>query len=452
MQVSARRVQRARRVGAAMLVAAGLAMAAGAVRAQTWNLHTVIDPPLLPDVDPADHMGFGTAVSVGSTPWLVVGAPLADCANSAGPGTIADTGRIFIYKRVNGVWNYHQSFCASSPVQNARYGSALDVSQSWLIVGAPGAASDIQGTVEMFYLDKVTQQWSRQLTTVGGVGSQLGHSVAIDRGLAVAGEPGYNAQRGRLRTWKLDGSTVTAQPHYAPAGLVDTDRYGRKVAVQSNGCELPTCTSFTDVVVAIGGSPGVTTSKLYIAKRNAGAWQASQTIFPPVGAEFNWPGTLDVSHYQVVATMNIQTASPAIGCPAGRAVRVYYRSGGNFTSLGDACPPPTQALTSFGSAVAADRGTTWFYASATDSGLPGTPSALEPATVSTFAGHPAIGYIDSVQELNLAPAGTALEAFNDNFGASISAWSTYMAVGAPWKNPYFGFPGIGYVAVYITCC
>jgi hypothetical protein len=277
---------------------------------------------------------------------------------------------------------------------------------------------------------------------LGVTGGHLGQSVAIDRGLAVAGEPGFNAHRGRIRTWKMSGSVATAQPHYAPAGLASADRYGVRVAVQSNGCEFPACTSFADVVVSRD------LTRIHVARRAWGGWQASQTINPPAGAEFLWPGSLDVSHYQVLATLNIMSASPQTGCQVGRAVRVFYRSGGNFNTLGDACPPPSGASASFGTAVAADRGTTGFYASSPDF------SEQQVGSVATFAGHPGIGYIDSVQELSLAPTGTglALNDFTDSFGTSISAHSTYMAVGAPWRQPHIGSVGIGYVAIYVTCC
>jgi hypothetical protein len=451
VRIAEKQERRALHAVAALLGAAAMAASAGAARAQTWNLHTVIDPPVLPDVDPSDRMGFGAAVSVGANPWLVVGAPKADCPNPAAGGVVADAGRIFIYKRTNGAWAYHQSFCASTPVQNARYGGALDMSQSWMIVGGPPASSGLPGAVEIFRLDTATQQWTRQLTAVGAIDSYLGESVAIDRGLAVAGESGHDTRRGRIRTWKLSGTTITAQPHYAPAGLAVDDRYGRRVAVQSNGCELPACTSFTDVAVALGGSHANGT-KVYVARRNSSTWQASQVLQPPVGAEFNWNGGLDVSHYQVVATMNVVTASRQIGCPVGRAVRVYYRSGGTFASLGDACPAPTDGQATFGHAVAADRGTTWFHASSPDITVAATEPSPIPASVATFAGHPAIGYIDSVPELGLAPTGQGWESYNDVFGAGLSVFSTYMAVGAPWGQFYGAGYGIGYVAVYVTCC
>ena len=251
---------------------------------------------------------------------------------------------------------------------------------------------------------------------------------------------------GRMRSWKLSGSTITAQAHYAPSGLVESDRYGREVAVHSDGCELPFCTSFTDVAVAMGGT------KLYVAKRTTSGWQASQAINPPTGAQFKWPGSIDVSHYQVVAALDINTRSPYVDCDVGPAVRAYYRSGGNFSSIGDACQPPSDQHVTFGSAVAADRGTTQFYASSPDHYALGSTPHPDPASVSTFGGHPSITYVDSVPELSLAPPGPAPWIYNDNFGASISAFSGYMAVGAPMSHVHFGTAGVGYVAVYYNCC
>lgn len=432
------------RIGAAMIAAAGLAMAAGAARAQPWVLHTVIEPPVLPDVDPADQMAFGSAVSVGAVPWLVVGATRADCAAVSGGGVVTDAGRIFIYRRVSGVWQFRQSFCSSAPLQDARYGSSVDIGDSWMIVGAPGATVNSSGRVELFRLDAATQQWSRQLGVVGASSGHLGHGVAIDGSLAVAGEPGYNGARGRLRSWKLSGSTITAQPHYAPLGLFENDNFGYRVGLHSDGCELPACTSYTDVVA------GLSNSRVYVAKRTTTGWQSSQSIVPPVGARF--AGALDLGHHQVVASLVVDTASPAIGCPVGDAVRVYFRTGGSFASVGDVCQVPTNELP-FGTAVAVERGTSAFFVSSPDTGALGSTPLTQPGSVGMFDAHPPVTFIESVQELGLAPTGPAgIDRYNDAFGASVSQFSSYLAVGAPWSHVYFGTPGIGYVAIYKDCC
>jgi hypothetical protein len=437
------RLQRSWRFRAAMLAAAGLGVAAGDARAQVWNFQALVEPPLIPAVRPDDKLAFGAAVSVGSSPWLVVGAPDADCPDPNGSGWITDAGRVFIYKRVNGAWQYRVSFCASHPTQLGGYGQSLDASGPWIIVGS-SYHGDTQGLVDLFNFNEVTQRWSRELTTTGVTNGSLGESVAIDRGLAVAGEPGHNGYRGRIRTWKLTDSTATPQPHYAPGGLVEADFFGRSVAVHSDGCELPGCTSYTDVAVALARS------RLYVVKRNATTWQSSQVINQPGDAEFPWPGKLDVSHYQVVVGMRVLEESVGIGCPPYAAVRVYHRDGGIFSKLGDICPTPFDNPSTFGSSVATDRGGLRIHVGAVDAGIPGSAQEAIPATVSTFAGHTTIAHVDTVEELGIAPQGTGLNAFNDAFGRSVSADTLYMAVGAPWAEPYFGTQGVGYVAVYTT--
>lgn len=427
---------------AAALCALGLA--ARDASAQSWVLDTVLEPPALPNVDPNDHMGFGHAVAIGPN-WLVVGAPWADCTVQG--STVPDAGRIFIYKLVSGAWQYHQSFCASAPIQDGRYGYALDIHQASFIVGAPGATTTSTGLVDIFRFNNVTGSWSRQLSTTGAPGGWLGFSVAIDEGLAIAGEPFVNAQRGRIRTWKITASGITAEGNYAPSGLADNDGYGKHVALHASGCELPSCTSFVDVAAVLGGS------RVYVAKRNAGAWQASQSLTAPSGGQFGATTTVvDVSHYQLLVEMDIQTATPMIHCPVGRAVRVFNRDGGgNFSLTGDACPPQTDGQATFGSAVFADRGTHQFMVSSPDAyAFGGTPEP-DPALVHTYDGTPpGILYIDVVAEQSLAPTGPPPEIYNDAYGRSISATATRMAVGAPWMHVFTGNVGIGYVAVYVA--
>jgi hypothetical protein len=434
---------------AAVSALCALGLAARDVAAQpSWTLQTVIDPPVLPDVDPTDHMAFGYAVAMGSA-WMVVGAPSADCPDTAVPGnTIPDAGRIFVYKRVSGVWQYHQSFCATGPVQHGRYGFAVDIYLSSFIVGAPGATASANGLVDIFRLDKATGSWSRQLSTSGAAGGALGQSVALSQGLAIAGEPYYNTQRGRIRTWRITGSGITPELAYAPAGLVDYDRYGKKVSLHASGCALPGCTSLLDVAAVLGGS------RVYVATRNAGAWQASQSLIASSGAQFGaYNMAVDVSHYQMLVSMQVTTAGPAIGCPVGPAVRVFNRdSGGTFSLTGDACPPPVDELITFGTAVAADRATHQFMVASPDNYSFGSAPVPEPASVSTFDGYLGVTYVDSVMELSLAPAGSGPEQYNDRYGYGISQYGSYMAVGAPWMHIFTAAPGIGYVAVYNSCC
>ena len=51
-----------------------------------------------------------------------------------------------------------------------------------------------------------------------------------------------------------------------------------------------------------------------------------------------------------------------------------------------------------------------------------------------------------------ASTGPTLKTYDDALELSISAYSTYMAVGAPSAQPYLAFPRIDCVAVYIACC
>jgi hypothetical protein len=394
-------------------------------------------------------MGFGTAVSVGSSPWLVVGAPRADCVGARG-ATVADAGRIFIFQRVGSAWQYHQSFCASSPQTYADFGRALDVSGSWIIVGSPGrdsAGASVEydvGSVEFFRLDVRSQQWSRYATVNGKYEyGRLGTDVAIDESLLVAGEPGVNNGKGLVRTWHVSGSALVAEPVYAPPGLADGDQYGARVDVYSSGCEVPGCTSFADAMVAQGGT------QVHVAVRGIGTWSTGQALAMPAPAVL---ATHDVAIGNGLLTVpiSIPGGSPALACPPGPAVLVFGRSSGNaYTSLGLACPPP-EAMATFGRAVAVERNDVHFFVTSPDNFLLGSQPHPDPATFMTFSSFLPIQRVETQYELGLAPTSPVYYSYNDAYGVSMSHHGEYIAIGAPWSAVNFGTMGIGYVAIYQT--
>ncbi|MGB6223339.1 hypothetical protein [Haloferula sp.] len=130
---------------------------------------------------------FGEAVSVDED-LIVVGAP-AD-------NTVAgfDTGRVYVFERNEGGannWGYLDDFGKPAAAPFDFFGSAVDHRDGGILVGAPlsDETGDASGGVFFFKRAPGAASWSLYDTfpPSAGLNDRIGGSVALDRGIAIAG-------------------------------------------------------------------------------------------------------------------------------------------------------------------------------------------------------------------------------------------------------------------------
>jgi LPXTG-site transpeptidase (sortase) family protein len=159
-------------------------------QAGSWKLAGVLEAQ---DGRPGD--GFGSALAIsGNT--LVVGA---DHANPyIGGRRVTNAGAAYIFSNSKGAWDESAVLTADHGLAFDRFGQAVGVDGSTVVVGAGGAtqAGELRaGAVYVF--EKSIGEWSfqtRAVTDPVGEDDLFGRSVAIDRDWFVTGASGRDPQ------------------------------------------------------------------------------------------------------------------------------------------------------------------------------------------------------------------------------------------------------------------
>ncbi len=202
-----------------------------------------------------DVRRFGAALAIGSTS-LLVGAP----------GTGSDTGHVITLSLDQGEWVETGRLTSASNHERDRFGTTIAKAGSNLLVGAPGA-DERAGSVEMFEWTDSGWTASGLLPTVDLVaGDQFGSALAGSDGLAVAGAPGVDGGIGQAIVYlrNSDGSW-SAQTLELPGALSTvTDGEVRCVEGDAAGfsCDGVDLLAFL-TIDALGGEIGERVSDLW---------------------------------------------------------------------------------------------------------------------------------------------------------------------------------------------
>jgi len=143
---------------------------------------------------------FGRAVAI-SGDTIVVGAPQGD-------GAEVDSGVSYVFRRHAAGWGQVARLEAADGKRGDRFGLAVAVSGTTVMVGAP--RDDHSGLVDagaVFVFLEASSGWSQQakvVATTVGEWYQFGAAVALDQDRAVVGEPyGNGAAAGSGSAWVL---------------------------------------------------------------------------------------------------------------------------------------------------------------------------------------------------------------------------------------------------------
>jgi hypothetical protein len=154
----------------------------------TWELDSILAAPAS-DLDAAISDRFGASVAIAGT-TIVVGAP-----NHNGAASNAGTVYVFVRSISTGAWDFETQVFDSVATDNARFGSAVDLSGDTAVVGAvAGSSGSIQnaGVAIVFERDVPTTDAWGQVTrlsagSLAGLGDEFGASVAINGDRIVVG-------------------------------------------------------------------------------------------------------------------------------------------------------------------------------------------------------------------------------------------------------------------------
>ena len=424
--------------------------------ADPWTLVEVLTPPAEAGYQAYESLGFGKAVAM-SDQWLAVSIDNGRCDSSGTSprGTVA----MYRYDELSGSYDYRYQLCGTGSVW------CLAFWNDWLVLGVPGrdgvpGDSGTSGVLDFYKLGTDGEQWNRLQTVAGSDNSQIGRAIAISGGVAVAGDWTYNDRRGRILSWRLDsaGTQWSAETTLLPPGpplmprIQPNERFGEYVALDVRGCLAPTCTAPLDALLV------QSRSGLHSYERTAAGWGSRTMIAPSRGTQ-SGSMQLSMNAFVAVAGASVLLNDPSAPC-AGQgyeAVRVLERVRGSASlrSLAFACPGQlgidSMAMTPTRSAVTGVKSE--FVLS-----MPDVP-AIQVGTASTWNvfGNPVRAQpTDFVVDLNRTPEAYAATGYphfhpefaGDYFGAGLAVTASRLAVGATFKESFWGIFGDGYVAIY----
>ena len=201
---------------------------------------------------------FGNAVSIeGDT--LVVGAPLDD---DLGP----NSGSAFVFERSGGTWTETAKLVASDGIPSARFGSALAVDGTDIIVGASRHDIGPGGTAYVFIKSGGTWVETQKLTPNYPMGSGIfGSSVDIDGETLIVGDrwdDEADNQAGAAYFFDRIGGTWILSQKILGSGILND--FGGSVAIDQN--------------TALVSAP--MRSEVHVYTRGGGGWSLQQELFP----------------------------------------------------------------------------------------------------------------------------------------------------------------------------
>lgn len=451
-----------RRIVRSLLASSILASAFGAQAADPWVQAQVLTPPVEAGYTSMSTIWFGRVVAM-TDGWLAVAAPQGTCSSPTGQaaGTIV----MYRYDAATQGFVYSQQLCGTRGV------ASIALSDGWLLAGSPyeddtpGDGTQ-HGRVRFYQLGGATQQWTLVQTAAGAVDSLMGTSVALDGGVAAAGESGYNDHRGRVHTWRLNalGTAWLSEGYLGPAlsplspRVGPDEGFGSHLALDVRACRAPSCTKPHDTMIV------QSRSGLHSIERLAAGWgsralvkpaRGTTTAFSPVAINTSiavagaivqsdnggdspcpWIGP---DYYSVMTRVLTRTPGSAHLAPKGFACMdrlglTPLRSGNAKLAV---MPNGSEFVVGIPEYPASYLGVaaTW--------DLSGPGGTIQPTDFVTD--------LDYTEDYYAATSSSTLyfTGFTgDYFGGSVAALEDRLAVGAPMYNAFIGTYGAGYVVVY----
>jgi hypothetical protein len=195
---------------------------------------------------------FGSSVAIyGST--AVVGAP----------GSNAGTGAAYVFTSSRGTWSQRAKLTAAGAAAGDEFGSAVTLSGSTAVVGAPGKNSNT-GAAYVFTGSGGTWTQQAKLTAAdAATHDQFGYTVAIYGSTAVVAAPFKKSGTGAAYVFTGSGSTWTQRAKLTAADAATNDLFGISAAISGSTAVLgaPGKNSFTGAAYVYTGSGSTWTQR-----------------------------------------------------------------------------------------------------------------------------------------------------------------------------------------------
>lgn len=299
---------------------------------------------------------YGSAVAVFSD-YAVVGAPGED-----GAGVNFDLGAAYVYVRTGIAWSLNNRIAASDAASSDRFGAAVAVSGSSVLVGAN---SDSVGTAtdagSAYWFDRVGSVWvqlAKLTASDAGAGDQFGSAIALLGHAALIGAPmddnAGGANAGAVYFFLFDGVSWAQQSKLVASDGEAGDNFGGAITLLGN----------TALIGAPGDNHagGADAGSVYVFTYSGGVWTEQVRLSASdaaAGDRFGGAVALAVDA-AVIAAREDDLSTNNQG-----SAYTFAFTGGAWTERVKLTPTDGAAGDLFGTAVAAD-GTTALVAAAGD--------------------------------------------------------------------------------------
>ena len=163
---------------------------------------------------------FGQAVSIDN-----------DQAYVAAPGKYFNLGVVYIFKRFGTNWMQYNMLASSALQFGQRFGSDLDVTGNYIVLGAPFENS---GKGAAYMMRRSGGGWIHEMriSPAGlAAGDHFGFGVAIHNERAVVGAPGASGNTGNINFYERISNSWQNKGQFTPATVGAGDEFGRYLSI-----------------------------------------------------------------------------------------------------------------------------------------------------------------------------------------------------------------------------
>ena len=254
-----------------------------------------------------DSFGFSVAIS-GST--IVVGAWLDDIGGNP------DQGSAYVFNRQGGSWVETLKLTASDGAARSLFGSLVAVSNSTVVVVAPG--------LRLAYVyNREGESWveTQKLTASDReFNASFGSSVAMSGSTIVVGASGDNSVRGAAYVFNRQGGSWVETQKLTASDRELFDGFGISVAITGSA-----------IVVGSGGDDiggNIDQGSVYVFNRQGGSWVEEQKLTATDGGPGSFFGdSVAISGSTIVVGVPFKVIG---GHLTGGSVYIFNRQGGSW--------------------------------------------------------------------------------------------------------------------------
>jgi len=243
-----------------------------------------------PDGAPADR--FGASADIDHD-WAAVGAP-GDDDNGAGSGSV------YVYSRTGSTWNFHSKLNSTIASTGERFGDALDLDLTTLVVGAPDNEPGSLNPGAAYVFVRSGGTWTEQVRLLPFDGAPLdafGAHVSISGNTVLVGAPRHNETgegSGKVYVFTRSGGIWTLEASFAGLDTNAGDGFGTAVSLDGNRAVIGAPLD-SDVLGQAGSA--------YVFSRSGTTWSQVAKLVDPapgMGDQFGSAVHLQDSQNQLV--------------------------------------------------------------------------------------------------------------------------------------------------------